>query len=140
MLKSTIIRIVAYAALFALVLPVAFSVAGFGSSFAFTGNILAALGVGVAYMVAMFAVAGAWSLFTAPFKLTTERRLKMWPITGASFLLATSACLLGAHLLPFLGLTVIGWLPALIGGTVGVVVMHFTMPPRSASASATSAS
>ena len=139
MLKSTIIRILAFAALFAYILPVAFSITGFGTSFAFTGSIFAALGVGVVYMAAMFAVLALWGLGLAPFKLTSERKMKLWPVTTASFLLATAASLLGAHLLPFLGLTVSGWLPALIGGAISIGVMHITMPPRTESASSKTA-
>lgn len=142
MLKSTIVRVLAFAALFAYILPAAFGLAGFGSSFAFTGNflsgatgltavagsVLAALAVGAVYMACMFVVLFAWAVGTAPFKLTIAQRNDMWPWTTASFLLATMACLLGAaSFAPWLGLSVVGWLPALIAGCLSIALMHFTM-------------
>jgi hypothetical protein len=131
MIKSTIIRVIAYAALFAYVLPTAFSLCGAGSSFAFTGSVFAAVGVGVLYMAAMFAVLGLIALGSSPFKLTDDQRRKFGPLWGSIFLVATMLCLLGAgSLLPFLGLTVTGFLPALVGGAVAIAVMAMTMPSR----------
>ncbi len=141
MLKSTIIRVLAFAALFAYIVPTAFSLTGFGASFAFSGSIFAALGVGVVYMAAMFGVLGIIGLASAPFKLTVEKRRSLAPLWGTIFYVATMLCLLGAHsLLPFLGLSVVGLLPAMIGAGIAFGVMHFTMPSGSADASSKSAS
>ncbi len=139
MLKSTIIRVFAFAALFAYIVPAGFSLTGFGSSFAFSGSIFAALGVGAAYMVAMFAVLALINLAAAPFKLSIAQRQQMAPLWGSIFTGSTMLCLLSAHLLP-LGLTVVGWLAALIGSAIAVGVMYFTMPSGSDSASSKSAS
>jgi hypothetical protein len=141
MLKSTIIRVIAFSALFAYIMPAAFSLTGFGSSFEFTGNVLSALAVGVLYMAAMFVVLAAWAVGMSPFKLSSDQRVKMWPITTASFAGATMLCLLGANLLPFLGLTVTGWFAALLTGGISTGVMYLTMPgePRSPGAKSDSA-
>lgn len=128
MLKATIVRVLAFAALFAYVLPFGFNLAGFGSSFAFTGGIVTALGLGVAYMAAMFVVLGVFALVLNPLNLTVQQRKDMWPLSTAVFLAVTVACLMGADLVPLLALTVSGWLAALIGGAVAIGVMYATMP------------
>ena len=139
MLKSTIIRVLAFAALFAYIVPTAFSLTGFGASFAFTGNIFAALGIGAAYMVAMFAVLAIIGVASRPFKLSIAQRKQLAPLWSCIFVGATMLCLLSAHLLP-LGLSVVGWLPALIGSAIAVGVMYFTMPAGNEAASSKSAS
>ncbi len=132
MLKSTIIRVLAFGALFAYVLPTAFGLLGDGAKFAFTGGPLAALGVGAAYMVAMFAVLTVIGLCTKPLNLSIEKRKSMAPLWGTVFFIATMLCLLFAHsLVPMLGLTVVGWLPSVVGSTVAIAVMWATMPAES---------
>ncbi len=134
MLKSSIIRVFAFAALFAYVIPAAFNLTGFGSSFAFSGSIFAALGVGVAFVAATFVMLGLIGLGSAPFKLSVEKRVSLAPLWATLFVIATTFCLLGAgSLLPFLGLTVTGLLPALIGSGAALAVMHFTLPAKVAS-------
>jgi hypothetical protein len=132
MLKSTIIRVIAFAALFAYVLPAAFGLCGAGSSFAFTGSIFAALAVGIVYMAAMFGVLALIGLGSKPFKLTEGDRRKLAPLWGTIFLVSTMLCLLGAgSLLPVLGLSVSGFFPALLGGALAIGVMSVTMPAGS---------
>lgn len=130
MLKSTIIRVLAFAALFAYILPAVFSLTGFGSSFAFTGSIIAALGVGVAYMVAMFAVLAVIAVVSKPLGLTDEKKNKLAPLWSTIFGATTMALLLGAQFVPVLGLTVVGWLPAMISSIIAIGVMAITMPSK----------
>lgn len=140
MLKSTIIRVLAFAALFGYFLPAAFALFGFGSSFSFTGGIVSALAIGAGFMVLMMALLVAWGLAMSPFKLTPEARIKMWPWSTASVVAATMIALLRAHNLDFFALTVTGWLPALIGAGTAVGVLYVTMPAGSKSAGSQSAS
>lgn len=138
MLKSSIIRVFAFAALLAYVIPTAFNLAGFGSSFAFTGSIFAALGLGVAFVAATFVMLGLIGLGSAPFKLSVEKRVSLAPLWATLFVIFSTLCLLGVgSLLPFLGLTVTGWLPALIGSGAALAVMHFTLPGKVASSNPT---
>lgn len=122
MLKSTILRIVAFSVLFAYALPFGFKVAGFESRFAFQGGVITAAALGVAYMLSMFAVALAWTLATALLGLRPTK--KLWTLTGATILGATALFLLNSQ---SFGLMVTGWLPALVGGAVSVAILHLTM-------------
>lgn len=132
MLKSTIIRVLAFAALFAYVVPAGFALVGFGSSFAFTGGVITALAVGAAYMAAMFVVLAAIGIAASPFKLTDDKKNKLAPLWGTIFFVATMLCLLGAgKLAPWLGLTVTGLLPSMIGSALAIAVMSFTKPKLS---------
>ena len=138
MLKSSIIRVFAFAALFAYIIPTVFGVVGFGSNFAFTGSIFAAFGVGVAFVAATFVMLGLIGLGSAPFKLSIEKRVSLAPLWATLFVIFSTLCLLGVgSLLPSLGLTVTGLLPALIGSGAALAVMHLTLPAKVASSTPT---
>lgn len=128
-LKSSILRVIAFAALFAYILPAAFRLSGFGSGFAFTGSIFSALGLGLAFVAATFVMLLAINICASPFKLSTKQRIKLAPVWGSIFFVVTVVCLLEAHsLLPAFGLTVTGWVPAIIGSGAALAVMHLTLP------------
>lgn len=129
LLKSSLIRVFAFAAMFAYTLPAAFNLAGVGSSFAFTGSIFSALGLGLAFVAATFVMLLAINICASPLKLSTEQRIKLAPVWGSIFFMATVFCLLEADsLLPAFGLTVTGWIPAIIGSGAALAVMHLTLP------------
>lgn len=128
MLKSTIMRFFAFTIVFTYLLPCAFSMVGCGDNFAFHGGLLTAILLGLSYIAVMLSAFILFGVVANPLNLSDETRKKIWPFTAAYFCIATVFFLLGARYVPFLGLTVSGWLPALIGCAVSLVVMVYTTP------------